>query len=166
MGAKADLHRSVLREDYVHAARHKVRIDGPTSAIEGKSSANRTGVSQQGDDGAREPQTGTTPYCCSPVIRLPRRGPVDSTIPIEVQRCGRQKDLDGWHGVAALGRYRMGAAFGIEPQVTPRRGVDSLQAGLNLVTHAGGKFELPKRKPELPIPPEMSGRNCFRDDPV
>ena len=141
MGPKADLHGSVLGEYHVHTTRHKVGINRPTRAIEGKSSANRTGVSQQGDHGAREPQTCPTPYSCSPVVRtLPRRGPVDSALFIEVQRRGRQEDVDGGHDVVRLGRYRMGAAFGIELQVTPRGGVDSLQAGLNLARRAGGKL--------------------------
>ena len=120
MGPKADLHGSVLGEDHVHATRHKVRIDGPTRAIEGKSSADRTGVSQQADHGAREPQTCSTPYSCSAVVRtMPDGAPVDSATFVEVQRRGRQEDVDGGHDVVRLGRYRMGAAFGIELQVTP-----------------------------------------------
>src|SRR5271157_172410 len=141
MGPKADLHGSVLGEYHVHTARHKARIDRPASAIEGKTSANRTGVRQQADHGAREPQACSTPYGCSAIVRtMPNGARVDSAPFVEIQRRGRQEDVDGWHNVVRLGRYRMGAAFGIELQVSLRGGVDSLQAGLNLASRAGGKF--------------------------
>jgi hypothetical protein len=60
----------------------------------------------------------------------------------------------------------MGAAFGIELQMTPRSGIDPLQAGLNLAGRTLGKFQLLKCEAELPVPPEVSGRNRFRDDPL
>ena len=83
---------------------------------------------------------------------------MDSATFIEVQRRGRQEDVDGGHDVVRLGRYGMGAAFGIELQVTRRIGLDSLQAGFNLASYAGGKLQLPKRKAELSIPAEIDGQ--------
>jgi len=168
MGSEADLHGSVLGKDHVYTSCDEVGINRPTRTIERKPSANRTGVSQQGNHGSREPKACPTPYSSPTVVRtaLPRRGAVDSSVPIKVQRCGRQEDFNGRHGIAPLGRYGMGAAFGIELQMTPRSGIDPLQAGLNLAGRTLGKFQLLKCEAELPVPPEVSGRNRFRDDPL
>ena len=79
---------------------------------------------------------------------------MDSLSFVEIQRSSRQEDVDGGHDVVCLRRYGMGAAFGIELQVTRRISLDTLQAGFYLASYAGSKLQLPKRKAELSIPAE------------
>ena len=118
MGPEADLHRSIFGKSYVHAACHKVRIERPTSAIESKSSADWTGVSQQAGNRAYEPKACRTPYSGSTIVRsMPDTARMNSVPFVKVQRCGRQEDVNGRHDVIRFGRYRMGAAFGIKLQV-------------------------------------------------
>ena len=141
----------------------KCRIDGPTSAIESKTSADRAGASQHRSDGTREPQAKPTPYSCSGIITIMSGGTrVESLLPdVEVQRRSRQQYLEGGHDVVGLGGYGMGTAFRIKVQVTFGSSVDSLQAGLNLLRRTGAHLQLPEHKSELPAASERrAGTAC------
>ena len=119
MRTETNLHGGVLGEDHIHPTRHKMRVDRPSRTIERKSGADRTGMSQQAGDGAHESQTCSTPYGCSAIVRaVADSASMDSLSFVEIQRSGRQENVDCRHDVVRLGRYRMGAAFGVELQVT------------------------------------------------
>ena len=98
-------------------------------------------MSQQAGDGAHDSQTCSAPYGCAATVRaVADRASMNSLSFVEIQRSCRQENVDCRHDVVGFGRYRMGATFGVELQVTSRISVDSLQARLNRASGAGGKL--------------------------
>jgi len=115
VGSEANLHRCILGEDDVVAARYDVGVNGPARSIEGEAHTDGPLVSRQADHAAYEPKTCAAPLYASAYIGALASQPffdASSIMRVEaVKGRGRQKDINGGGNELGLGSHGTSSAL-------------------------------------------------------
>src|SRR5260221_9657794 len=160
MGSETDIHGRVLEKNDFASAGYQVGVNRPSGSINREAGVDRPVVTRQANHGADEFETRTAPDSASGQVRALVKVRIQLVMPIEtIQRTQSEKDIDGGENDVRLGRDGMSATLLIELHVRARRGINSLQAGLDLPWRAGTKLDLPKREAKLPVSVEAARRH-------
>ncbi len=136
MGSEANIHRRVLGEDHIAAAREDVGIDRPTRSVEGKSGGDGRRVGGESDEAAQETEARAAPDCAPHAARgvSGSGGPFlhDPVVGVEVHRRHGQQNINRGQKVVGFGLDGMRTALRVEFDMRIARDVHTLEAGFNL----------------------------------